>query len=175
MTTRFYDEYAPSDADRTDWSSPQVLRDRAERHPDKVYLDVPWAGESFTYGETLELAERVGSAMAAKGAAPGDRVLIMIPNSSAYILGWLGSAMAGLAEVPINTAYRGSFLAHQVRTTEPVLAVIAPAYVERFLDVPDAVASVSHFWLVGGDDDVAEPASRRSRLPAIRPRRGARH
>lgn len=155
MTTRFYDEYRPSDPDRAQWSSPHVLRDRAARHPDKVYLDVPWAGECFTYAETLELAERIGSAMVAKGAAPGDRVLIMIPNSSAYILGWLGSAIAGLAEVPINTAYRGSFLAHQVRTTEPVLAVIDPAYVERFLDVPEAIASVTHFWLAGDDDDVA--------------------
>ena len=152
MTARFYDQYAPSDADRADWSSPQVLRDRAARHPDKVYLDVPWAAESFTYAETLTLAERVGSGMLAAGASQGDRVLIMIPNSSAYILGWLGTSVGGLVEVPINTAYRGSFLAHQIRTTEPTLAIVDPDYVERFLDIGDAIDSIRHYWVVGEGD-----------------------
>ena len=38
-----------------------VLRDRAARHPDRTYLEVPWADESFSYGETLGLAEKVGA------------------------------------------------------------------------------------------------------------------
>ena len=132
-----------------------MLRDRAARHPHRTYLEVPWAGESYTFAETLDLAERVGSGMLAAGAQPGDRVLIMIPNCSAYILAWLGSSVAGLVEVPINTAYRGSFLAHQVRTTAPVLAVIAPEFVERIVDVPDAVISIRHYFVVGDDAAVA--------------------
>lgn len=153
--TQYYDEYSPTYPDRASWSSPRVLRDRAARHPDRTYLDVPWSGESYTFAETLDLAERVGSGMLAAGAQPGDRVLIMIPNCSAYILAWLGSSVAGLVEVPINTAYRGSFLAHQVRTTEPVLAVIAPEFVERIVDVPDAVTSIRHYFVVGDDAAVA--------------------
>ena len=155
MNTSFYDEYSPTFADRAEWSSPHVLRTRARTHGDRVYLDVPWAGERYTYAETLDLAERVGSGMLAAGAVPGDRVLIMIPNSSAYILGWLGSSMAGLAEVPINTAYRGSFLAHQVATTAPTLAIIDPDFVDRIIDIPDAVASITQFYLVGEESDVS--------------------
>jgi crotonobetaine/carnitine-CoA ligase len=152
--TAFYDEYQPTFASRDDWSSPIVLRERARRHPDRTYLEVPWAGESYTYGETLEQAERVGSAMLAAGAEPGDRVVIMLPNCSAYILGWLGSSIAGLVEVPINTAYRGSFLAHQVATAEPTLAIIDPGYVERFIAIPEASASIRRFYLVGDADAV---------------------
>lgn len=152
--TRFYDEYRPTFGERSAWSSPHVLRTRAETHGERVYLDVPWAGETYTYAETLEIAERVGSGMLAAGAVPGDRVLIMIPNSSAYILGWLGSSVAGLVEVPINTAYRGSFLAHQVATTAPTLAIVDPAYVERIVDIPEAAASIRHFFVVGDGDDV---------------------
>ncbi len=157
--TQHYDEYTPSYPDRASWSSPRVLRDRAARHPHRTYLDVPWSGESYTFAETLDLSERVGSGMLAAGAQPGDRVLIMIPNCSAYILAWLGSSVAGLVEVPINTAYRGSFLAHQVRTTEPVLAVIAPEFVERIGDVPDAVTSIRHYFVVGDDAAVASGIS----------------
>ena len=153
--TQYYDEYSPTYPDRASWTSPRVLRDRAARHPHRTYLDVPWSGESYTFAEALDLAERIGSGMLAAGAQPGDRVLIMIPNCSAHILAWLGSSVAGLVEVPINTAYRGSFLAHQVRTTEPVLAVIAPEFVERIVEVPDAVTSICHCFVVGDDAAVA--------------------
>jgi len=152
--TQYYEEYNPTFPTRSDWSSPTVLRERARRHPEKVYLDVPWANESFTYSETLDIAESVGSGMLHAGATYGDRVLIMIPNCSAYIFAWLGSSVAGLVEVPINTAYRGAFLAHQVSTTTPSIAVISPEYVERILDVEDAFQTVKHFYLVGEDVEV---------------------
>ena len=152
--TAFYDEFQPTFESRADWSSPTVLRARALRHPERTYLDVPWTGESFTYGETLDVAENVASSMLDAGTAPGDRVLIMLPNCSAYIFSWLGSALAGLAEVPINTAYRGSFLAHQVATTTPTLAVIDPEYVERFLAIPEAIESIQRFCLVGAAEEV---------------------
>ncbi|MEC7878762.1 MAG: class I adenylate-forming enzyme family protein, partial [Actinomycetota bacterium] len=152
--TNFYEEYNPTFPSRANWNSPTVLRERAQKHPDKIYLDVPWTNESFSYAETLEAAERVGSGMLNAGASPGDRVLIMIPNCSAYILAWLGSSVGGLVEVPINTAYRGAFLAHQVSTTTPSIAVVSPEYVDRILDVSDAFSSIKHFYLVGDDADV---------------------
>ena len=157
--TKFYDEYAPTFPSRLDWSSPTVLRERVRRHPEKTYLEVPWANESYTYAETLDIAERVGSGMLTAGAALGDRVLIMIPNCSAYIFAWLGSSISGLVEVPINTAYRGAFLAHQVSTTTPSLAVISPEYVERILDVSDSFETVKHFFLAGDDDEVEKALS----------------
>mgnify|MGYP001187226345 CR=1 FL=1 len=159
--TKFYDEYAPTFPSRLDWSSPTVLRERVRSHPEKTYLEVPWANESYTYAETLDIAERVGSGMLTAGAAFGDRVLILIPNCSAYIFAWLGSSIAGLVEVPINTAYRGAFLAHQVSTTTPSVAVISPEYVERILDVSDSFETVKHFFLVGDDDEIEKA------LPAL--------
>ena len=87
--TKFYNEYSPTFDSRFDWNSPAVLRKRAEKHPDKIYLEVPWTNESYSYAETLNLAERVGSGMLSAGATSGDRMLIMIPNCSAYIFAWL--------------------------------------------------------------------------------------
>ena len=153
--TNYYEDFNPTFDSRANWSSPHVLRERARLHPDRVYLDVPWAGESYTFAQTLDLAERIGSGMLAAGATPGDRVLVMLPNSSAYILAWLGSAVAGLAEVPINTAYRGTFLSHQIATTSPTIAVVAPEFVERIVAVPDAITSIHHFYVAGDAAEVA--------------------
>lgn len=151
--TRFYDEYRPTFADRSGWNTPAVLRDRAATRGDAVYLDIPSTGEQYTYAETLDAAERVGSGMLAAGAATGDRVLILAPNSSAHIFAWLGSAVAGLVEVPVNTAYRGTFLAHQTATTSPTIAVVAGEFVERVLDVADAFSSVRSFFIIGDDNE----------------------
>jgi crotonobetaine/carnitine-CoA ligase len=142
-------------ADRADWTLPNVLRTRARTHGDRVYLDVPFQGVSYTYAETLELAERIGSGLLGDGLTPGDRVLIMTPNREEYILGWFGSALAGMAEVPINNSYRGAFLEHQVRTTSPAAAIVHTDYVERFIESADACRSIQRFYLVGADDDIA--------------------
>ncbi|MXZ29529.1 MAG: ATP-dependent acyl-CoA ligase [Acidimicrobiia bacterium] len=151
MAPRSYDQFRPTFSDRRLWNTPAVLRHRAQTHGERVYLDVPSTGERYSYGETLELAERVARGLLAAGAVPGDRLLIMLPNCSAYILAWLGSSLACMAEVPINTAYRGSFLEHQAATVEPKLALIHPDYAARFAESAEAARTVARFYLVGGD------------------------
>lgn len=148
---RTYRDLQPVFADQEDWNLPTILRERARTHGSKVYLDVPEHGRSWTYAETLAAAETIGSGLLAQGAV-GDRVLIMAPNSGELILSWFGAAVAGMAEVPINTAYEGSFLEHQVRTTEPRVAIIDPGFAERFATGSDAYATIERFYLLGGDE-----------------------
>ena len=155
---RTYDQYRPTWTDRSSWNSPEVLRRRAESHADCVYLEVPSEGVALSYAETLQVAERVGRNLLAGGAESGDRLLIMLPNCSEYVLAWLASSLAGLAEVPVNTAYRGSFLEHQARTVAPAAALIHPDYVERFLESAEAVRTVKRFYLAGGDENTRSAA-----------------
>ena len=137
--------------DRSTWTLPAVLRDRAVTHADAVFLDVPFQGVTLTYTQTLDAAERIGGALLAGGCVPGDRVLIMAGNSAEFVLAWLGTAVAGLVEVPVNTAYRGMFLEHQVRTVEPAAAVVDPEFVEHFLAL-DAAKSIRTFYVLGAGD-----------------------
>jgi carnitine-CoA ligase len=144
-----YSGYAPTFEDPSDWTIPAILRERARTHVERVYLDSPGTGERMTYAETLERAERIASGLLAAGAVPGDRMLVMAPNSPRVIHAWFGSACAGVAEVPINTAYRGAFLEHQVRTTAPRFAVIDAQFAERFVESAAACATIERFYLVG--------------------------
>ncbi|HEX2162223.1 MAG TPA: AMP-binding protein [Thermoleophilaceae bacterium] len=144
-----YEEYAPTFADRACWTVPWVLRERARTHGDSIYLDAPGAGERHSYAEVLARAERIASGLIAAGGEPGDRLLVMAPNSPQVVFAWFGSACAGMAEVPINTAYRGSFLEHQVRTTAPRFAVIDAELAERFVESAEACATIERFYLVG--------------------------
>ncbi|GAA1164823.1 ATP-dependent acyl-CoA ligase [Ornithinimicrobium humiphilum] len=155
MAPLTYRDHHATDPDQADWTLPRVLRTRTARHPDKIFLDAPTWGVTLTYGEVLDLAERIGSGLLARGHARGDRVVIMMPNNPDYILAWFGANLAGMAEVPINTAYRGSFLEHQVRTVEPSAAVITPEFADRFVESADECRAVRRFYVVGEDPEVA--------------------
>ena len=150
---RTFGGFEPTFSDRRRWTLPWILRERARTHGDRVFMDVPWEGRRFTYGEMLDAAERIARNLLRAGCEPGDRVVIMAPNCSEYVLAWFGTALAGLAEVPLNTAYEGAFLEHQVRTTQPRAVVCAPDFADRFLTGGDAYASIEHFFVLPGDGD----------------------
>ena len=156
MTFRYYRDLTPTFEDRSQWALPTVLRHQAATRGDRVWLDAPEEGATWTYAEMLASAERVGRTMLANGAQQGDRVVLVAANSSRFIRTWVGSAVAGLVEVPINTAYEHDFLAHQVRTVEATLAVIDDVFAERFVAVKEAAKDISKFWVIDtGQQDKA--------------------
>lgn len=148
---RTYRDLHPTFEDPACWNLPWVLRERARTHGDRTYLEVPSEGLALTYAETLAAAEDLARGLL-DGGAPGDRVLLMSANRSEVILSWFGAALAGMAEVPINTAYSGSFLEHQVRTTGPRAAIIEPAFAERFVTGDtSAYETIERVHVLGGD------------------------
>lgn len=148
MTFRYYRDLRPTFADRKDWALPTVLRHHAAATPDAVWLDAPEEGRTWTYSEMLDAAETVGRNFLAAGAEPGDRVVLVAANSSQFVRTWLGTAVAGLVEVPVNTAYEHDFLAHQVRTVQATLAVVDDVFADRFIAVAEAAKAITKFWVV---------------------------
>ena len=144
--TRYYTDLQPLFADPADWTLPRVLRARASEQPDACYLVAPLEGASWTYAEILAQAERVGGALHAAGARFGDRVLILAANSSQFVRSWLGSVLGGLVEVPVNTAYEGEFLRHQLVTAAPRWAVVDDGLASRVLAVTDH--AIECLWVI---------------------------
>lgn len=148
MAQRFYTDLTPTFADRTQWALPTVLRHYAQTTPDAIYLDCPEENATWTYAAVLREAELVGRSLLAAGAVKGDRVVIMGANSSRFIRTWLGTAVSGTVEVPINTAYEHDFLAHQVRTVAARFAVIDDVHAAKFLAVAEAASTIEKFWII---------------------------
>jgi len=152
VSERYYRELRLTLPDRSTWTLPWVLEERARTHGPRVFLDVPDHGRAFTFAQMRDAAAAIGRALLAAGGRRGDRVLIMSPNRAEVVLTWFGASVAGMAEVPINTAYTGAFLEHQVRTTAPRIAVVHPDYANRFLaGETSAYASIERFYLVAAD------------------------
>jgi carnitine-CoA ligase len=150
---QIYEEMQLTFTDRRQWTLPSVLRERARTHGDRVFIAVPEEERSYSFAGTLEAAEQIATNLLAEGVI-GDRLLIMASNSTAYILSWFGAALAGMVEVPINTAYRGSFLEHQIGIAGPRVAVVDAEFAERFIESKDACAVIERFYVLGEDSAV---------------------
>jgi acyl-CoA synthetase (AMP-forming)/AMP-acid ligase II len=101
------DWYAREDPTR--WVLAEILRAKAEAHPDREYLrygDGPWV----SYGEVNARANRIANALIARGVAPGESVSVLLPNCEEFVPVWFGILKAGAVMSPINTAYKGDFL-----------------------------------------------------------------
>ncbi|HEX5193208.1 MAG TPA: AMP-binding protein [Solirubrobacteraceae bacterium] len=146
---RRYRELTPTFPDPADWTLPKILRERAQTHADRSFLEVPFQDVAHSFAETLEISERIAANLVGDGLHHGDRLVIMASNCVEYVLAWFGSACAGIVEVPMNTAYKGSFLEHQVRTTAPRAVVAEPEFVAHFLDGNDAYRTVEIVYVLG--------------------------
>jgi crotonobetaine/carnitine-CoA ligase len=116
--------------DPTTWVLVEVLRRRAQEHPDRDYLrfaDGPWLG----YGEVNARANRVANALIARGVRPGESVSVLLPNCEEFVPVWFGILKAGAVMSPINTAYKGDFLSWTINLVESRTLVIADAYLDR--------------------------------------------
>jgi carnitine-CoA ligase len=102
----------------TPWINPEattvaaMLRDAARQWPDKTFLDL--SGEIFTFRDVDLLSSRLANGLIALGVQPGDRICTLLRTSIAPILFWFASSKIGAVIVPINTAFLGEFLRHQV-------------------------------------------------------------
>ena len=111
-----------------------IQRHLLERHaatqPDKVFAVWP-DGSTWTYSETLALTIRTAHALRALGVKRGDRVLVWMPNCAEALRVWFGLNYLGAVFVPMNTAYRGSLLAHAATLSEARLEQLTQIERER--------------------------------------------
>jgi len=103
------------------------------RAPDQVFLD--FSGVQLTYSELDHEVNRLARGFAALGVGPGDRIVSMLDNNPDLITVWLAANRLGAVWVPVNTAYKGEFLAHQVADADPRVVVTEGHLLSRFAAV----------------------------------------
>src|SRR5260370_23385921 len=72
-----------------------------------------------SYGELAALANRAGNALRAQGVSPGERVLIVLPDSAEFVAAFFGAAKIGAVAVPVNPFALSSDYIHYLENTEP--------------------------------------------------------
>jgi carnitine-CoA ligase len=148
---------------------PSLLERRLETDPDGEYLDV--TGTKLSAARVERTANRLANALTELGLRQGDRVATLVENSPDALLAWWGEIRGGFVSVPVNTAYKGEYLRHQLADSgsrvlfvEADLAARAGAVAAQVEDLEhvivsgDAVPSIPgvtvHRWddLLGADE-----------------------
>ncbi|HLM63263.1 MAG TPA: AMP-binding protein [Acidimicrobiales bacterium] len=136
-----------------------LLQRRLANDPDGGYLDV--CGTAVTAAEVAGTAHGLAGALAALGVGPGDRVATLLENSVEAVLAWWGIVTRGAVAVPVNTAYKGEYLRHQLADSGAMVLIVAADLAERAERVVDRLDGLAHVVIVGGDASVAGTTTHR--------------
>lgn len=111
-----YDHLAPSVV--------AMVRASVERHPDVEAL-VEVGGERVTYAQLWDRAARVAGGLVTAGVGRGDRVASLLPAGLDWVVGFLGTLLAGAVAVPVNTRFAAPEIDH-VLADSGAAAVLRP-------------------------------------------------
>lgn len=132
---------------------PEVLRRQARDYGERNAL--MWLeGEgiaAITYGELLEVAERVARWLLAR-AKPGDRVAIWSRNSVDWAIVEYACAFAGMNLTPWNTSWTDAEVSHALQMTQP--SVVFTGSDTRGVDLRERATVLANQALVQSLDSV---------------------
>lgn len=128
-----------------------VMRRRLDTDPDGEYLDVN--GVKVSAADVYDTACRVANALRELGVRPGDRVATLIENSIEGALAWWGIVSAGAVAVPINTAYKGRYLRHQLHDSGSKVLVVQADLVDRLTSLTAELPDLTHVFVLGERPD----------------------
>ncbi len=93
-----------------------------------------------SYSEVNATVNRYVRGLEQLGIKPGDRLLIFLHGCSEFIYLALAASKLGAVWVPVNTDYRGDWLAETINDTRASLLVTEHELLERIDEVRDQVA-----------------------------------
>ena len=117
-----------------------ILDAQVAVRPDQPLLvidDVP-----LSYKALQERSISVANVLAGLGIQPGDRVALFMGTSPAWVTLWFGLCRLGAVAVPINTAYRGEFLANQLRDSNTKMIALDRSLADRVFSIAADVPSL---------------------------------
>ena len=83
-------------------------------------------GRTITYADAAAGSARFASLLAARGLKPGDRVAVQVEKSPEALLLYLGCLRAGVAYLPLNSAYQEGEVGYFLENAEPAAVVAQP-------------------------------------------------
>ncbi len=141
MATDWSDWYLKEDLET--WVLPEILRQRAEEHPDRDFLKFG-SGKWISYGAINKKSNQIANALLKRGLQHGESVSVMLPNCEEFLPVWFGILKAGGVMSSINTAYKGDFLAHTINLVEARTLIISDEWLDRLQTIAKRLPLLEH-------------------------------
>jgi 2,3-dihydroxybenzoate-AMP ligase len=133
----------------------ELLREWARRSGDDVAV---LAGDDqLTYAELDRRADAVARGLVGLGVAPGDRVLVHLPNGAEFVVALFGVLRAGAVAVLALPAHRRVEIEHLAQLSGAVVYVVPAAHggfdhLALAREIAAAVPSVRHLVVAGAGE-----------------------
>lgn len=147
-----------------DWTNQTLhgrIQDLARREPERLAILAD--GVAVSYGELEKKSNLLASVLMKAGAKPGDRVVLLLPDSPSLAVAWVAVLKSGAICVPVSVEQPIQRLRAIVEDAEPFLIVSDSENVEL----------TRQFSVKGGGvinlEDLPESGSEGVGLPAVAP------
>jgi acyl-CoA synthetase (AMP-forming)/AMP-acid ligase II len=140
-----------------------LVADAAKRFPGREFLRCP--DGSLTFAEAGELSSRLANVIVAHGVQPGQRVAIMMGNTTGWPLSWFAIVKAGAIAVPVNARYGTSDLAFVLADSGAVLVLTSQEQAGLVNAVAAGAGTAPEVRILA--DLMAEAASARTAAPGV--------
>lgn len=100
---------------------PEFFDAAVTAHPDRVF--VRDADLTYTYRQFQDLTLRAASTFQQRGIAVGDRVALLLPNSSQHLAAWFGLNRLGAISIGVNPRLAGPEIQRLLAFLQPALVV----------------------------------------------------
>ncbi len=137
-----------------------VLQAAVARHPDKIAVQGPEGALSYLALRDRALA--LAGGFDGLGIARQAAVLVMLDNHLDHVCTWLALSLTARVEVPVNTAYLGSILAHVIANSGATVMVLEARFLPALRDLAPLPGQLRHLLVRGAFDPTEIPPGLRA-------------
>lgn len=132
-------------------SYPQLLQDAVRLAAAEYGEQVKFVSgtERLSYAEVDLYSDRLAWRLIAAGVQPGDRVILGLPNSAAFIIACFAIWKARAVVVALDPAIRSSNFQHILEKTEPSALIATNTSAQRVWEMPEVLRFFRVFLLNG--------------------------
>jgi benzoate-CoA ligase len=90
--------------------------------------------QTWTYGDTARMSNRVGNALRELGVDAEDRVLIVLPDGPEFVWTWFGAARIGAVITMVNPLLPADDYRYYLEYTRAHVAVVHESFIKTFAE-----------------------------------------
>jgi len=125
---------------------------------EKTAFELP-SGRTYSFDDVIEKSGQFANLLANSGAKPGDRVAVQVGKTVEAVFLYLACLRAGLAYLPLNTAYKAAEVEYFLTDAAPAILVCDPANKATLAPIAEHAGVEAVFTLdANGEGSLTEAA-----------------
>jgi long-chain acyl-CoA synthetase len=108
--------------------------------------------ERFSYAQIELYSDRLASRLITQHVLPGDRVIVGLPNSAAFIVACFAVWKARAVVVALDPGMLSANLRHILERTEPTAVIAGNGFAARVQGMPEILGSLHAFFLTESEN-----------------------